>query len=321
MSVLITGGAGFLGTQLIDDFLRNGRKVTAFDFVEPRDATRGRFRKALDNGSLNYVRGDISDRDFLFALLGKTGGGPVIHLAGILTTGCDKDPDLAMKVNVNGFRDVLEGARLSGNRRVVLASTISVYGRGLPQPMNESMATEPDGWYGLSKLMCEQMGLLYSRRFGLDFRAVRLAAVTGPGRSAASGSASLYTSFIPEKAALGEPYTIEVAEDTVYPVVYIKDAAAALYSLASAGSAPRRIYNISSGRVVASDLVAAVKEIIPDARFTFRPDPLVMAVVGGFGNWEIDCRRAEEDLGFRAKFTVGEMVRDIIAFARRGDAG
>jgi nucleoside-diphosphate-sugar epimerase len=73
--------------------------------------------------------------------------------------------------------------------------------------------------------------------------------------------------------------------------------------------------------VVASDLVAAVKEIIPDARFTFQPDPLVMAVVGGFGNWEIDCRRAEEDLGFRARFTVGEMVRDIIAFARRGDAG
>ena len=178
------------------------------------------------------------------------------------------------------------------------------------------MATEPDGWYGLTKLMAEQMGLLYARRHQLDFRAVRLAAVTGPGRSAASGSASLFTSLIPEMAARGEPYEIEVDQDAAYPVVYIKDAARAIYELAAAADAPRRIYNIGSGRVVASGLVQAVKARIPDAQFSFKPDPMVMAIVAGIKDWRISCRRAEEDLGWLPSFTVDQMVDDIIESAR-----
>jgi nucleoside-diphosphate-sugar epimerase len=178
------------------------------------------------------------------------------------------------------------------------------------------MPTEPDGWYGLTKLMAEQMGLLYLRRSALDFRAVRLAAVTGPGRSAGSGSASLFTSLIPEKAALGEPYEIEVDEDAAYPVVYIKDAANALFTLATVDTAPRRIYNISSGRVVASELVSMVKSRISDARFSFKPDPMIMAVVRGFVDWRINCQRAEEDLGWTPGFTVKRMVKDIIESAR-----
>ncbi len=311
MAVLITGGAGFLGYYVIREFLDAGYDVLSFDYAPPSESVV----KAVGD-RVTFETGDIRDRELVARLIGDSGDDAIVHLAGILTTGCDRDPDAAMAINVNGTRYVLEAARAHGMRRVVIASTISVYGRGLPQPIDETMATEPDGWYGLTKLMAEQMGLLYARRHGLDFRAVRLAAVTGPGRSAASGSASLFTSLIPEKAARGEPYDIEASEDAAYPVVYIKDASRALYALATADKAPRRIYNISSGRVVAAELVEKTKIRIPDARFAFKPDPMVMAIVAGFKDWRINCQRVEQDLGWKPSYDVDQMVDDIIAAVR-----
>ena len=306
MAALITGGAGFFGRSVTRHFIEKGYEVLAFDFTP--------MIGSLPNG-VRFREGDIRDRESVHSLVEEAGDDPIVHLAGILTTACDSDPERAMAVNVGGLRNLCDAALACGGRRIVMASTISVYGRGLPQPIDETMPAEPDGWYGLSKLMAEQVGMLYHRRDGLDFRAVRLAAVTGPGRTA-SGSASLFTSFIPEKAALGEPYQIEVDEDAAYPVVYISDAADAIFTLSTADRASRRIYNISSGRVVAEELVAVVGKRIPDASFTYNPDPMVMAVVKGFKDWHISGKRAEEDLGWTPSFTVDQMVDDIISQAR-----
>jgi UDP-glucose 4-epimerase len=314
MAVFITGGAGFIGPAVTNEFLAAGYEVVSFDRAAPADKWL-----QLWGDRVQFVQGDIQDRDQVWSLIEKSGSkDPIVHLAGILTAGCDRDPDLALAVNVGGARTVLEGALRNGKRRVVLASTVSVYGPNLPQPITEDMPTEPDGWYGATKLMSEVMGLLYARREGLDFRAVRFAAVTGAGRTAGSGSASLFTSFVPEKAAKGEPYAIEVEPDTAYPVVYIKDAAQALFTLATAESAPRRIYNIGSGRIITEDLVAVVKERIPDAQFTYKPDPVIMSVVRGFKEWHIDCTRAKEDLGWEPAYTPDEMVDDIIRTVREG---
>lgn len=313
MAVVITGAAGFIGPAVIDEFVAAGYEVVGFDRVEPGVETRRRW-----GGRVTFAQGDVQDREQVWSLLERAGQDPIVHLAGILTAGCDRDPDLALAVNVGGARTVLEGALRFGRRRVVMASTISVYGPGLPQPIEEHMPAEPEGWYGLTKLMAEQIGLLYARRHGLDFRAVRFAAVTGPGRTAGSGSASLFTSLIPEKAARGEPYEIEVDPDAAYPVVYIKDAARALFTLATAPQAPRRIYNVGSGRVVAAELVAAVRARIPEARFSFRPDPVVMAVVRGYKDWHISCRAAAEDLGWQPAYTPEQMIDDIIRTVRQG---
>ncbi|MCL5110455.1 MAG: NAD(P)-dependent oxidoreductase [Chloroflexi bacterium] len=313
MAVFITGGAGFIGPALANEFLAAGYDVLAFDRYPPND----KILRAWGD-RVHFVQGDIRDRDLVRSLIKESGTDPVVHLAGILTAGCDRDPDLALAVNVMGMRTVLEGAREFGMRRVVMASTIGVYGQNLPQPIKESWPTEPDGWYGVTKLMSEQMGLLYVRRHGLDFRAVRFAAVTGPGRTAGSGSASLFTSFIPEMAAKGLPYEIEVEPDVIYPVVYIKDAVNALFRLATVEQAPRRIYNIGSGRIVTSEMVAAVKARLPEAQFTYKPDPVIMSVVRGYRDWEIDCTAAAEDLGWRPAYSAEQMVDDIITTVRQG---
>ena len=285
--------------------------MLAFDVAEPELAAGTDWPAGV-----SYVSGDIRDAATVRAAVERSGRqDPIVHLAGMLTAGCDRDPALGMAVNVGGSFHVLDAARACGGRRVVLASTIGVYGRGLPQPIDETMATEPDGWYGYTKRCAEEMGLLHARRHGLDFRAARMAAVTGPFRQAA-GSASLFTSLIPEKAARGEPYAIEVSEDAAYPVVYLDDAVSALARLATAPAAPQRIYNVASGRVVVSEMIAHVRQILPRAQFTFAPDPVIMQVVSGYREWRIDCRRSAADLGWRPRFGVREMVDDIIRTVR-----
>jgi nucleoside-diphosphate-sugar epimerase len=306
VAVFITGAAGFIGSALIRHFLDQGREVLAFDYQNPSEAQR-----ELWGDRVVFEQGDIRDTALIASLVERSGReDPIIHLAAMLTAGCDRDPDAAIAINLGGARNVF-GAVSQAGRRVILASTIGVYGRGLPQPIDETMATEPDGWYGYTKIAAEQMGLLYNRREDLDFRAVRLAAVTGPFRRAV-GSASMFTSMIPEKAALGQPYEIEVSEETAYPVVYIKDVVNAIVRLAEAPEAPSRIYNVASGRVVVSEMIEAVKKRIPEARYAFKPDPVVMQVVSGYKEWRISCRRIAEELGWEPAYDVETMVNDII---------
>jgi nucleoside-diphosphate-sugar epimerase len=124
----------------------------------------------MEERGVRYVQGDVQDREVVLSLVGQTGSEPIVHLSGIVTAGCDRDPGAALAVNVLGMRNVLDAACAAGRRRVVFSSTIAVYGRGLPQPIDETMPTEPDGWYGLTKVMAERMGTLYLRRHGLDSR-------------------------------------------------------------------------------------------------------------------------------------------------------
>jgi nucleoside-diphosphate-sugar epimerase len=313
MAYFVTGAAGFLGQTLVNTLIAQGEKVVGFDYNSPSDAVIAAWK-----GKAEFFSGDIRDAKLIDDLVAKSGtSDPIIHLAGVLTAGCDRDPMAAIGVNVNGTFNVLEAALKHGKRRVVFASTIGVYGRGLPQPIVEEMRTEPDGWYGVTKLMAEQVGLLYQRRHGLDFRAVRFAAVTGPNRKAV-GSASLFTSLIPEKAAKGEPYSIEVTPDTSYPVVYIKDAVDALIKLATVPEAKSRIYNIASGNVVVDKMVEFVKKQIPDAQFTYAPVADIMAVVSGYKEWTIGCERAKKEIGWTPTYAVEKMVNDIIAQVRKG---
>jgi nucleoside-diphosphate-sugar epimerase len=312
MAIFVTGAGGFLGRSLVDALIDGGMKVLAFDYQEPPPAVLARWK-----GRAEFRQGDIGDEGLLAALIRESGtDDPIIHLAGVLTAYCDRNPRAAIAVNVGGTCNVLEGALANGKRRVIFASTIGVYGPGLPQPIRENMPAEPEGWYGASKLMAEQAGLLYLRRFALDFRAVRFAAVTGPNRTAV-GSASLFTSLIPEKAARGEPYSIEVTPDTSYPVVYIKDAVDSLIKLMSAKEAKSRIYNIASGNVVVREMVDYIKTLIPDAQFSYEPVDDIMAVVSGYKKWTIDCAAAAREIGWTPSYTVKKMIDDIIAQTRK----
>jgi len=315
MAILITGGGGYIGRWLAHELLAKDTGVVAFDLRAPDPA----WRPTLPAGA-GFVAGDITDRASFVELAKSQPFSAIIHLAGIVTMGCERDPDLGMKVNLGGTHNVLEAARLAGIPRVVFASTISVYGPDVTQPMAETTTpAEPLTWYGQSKLMAEQLGRYYQRRWGLDFRATRLAAIVGPSRNAASGSATMYTSLIIERAALGQPYEIDVDPEAGTPVCYAKDAARALATLATAPSAPQRIYHISTGLATAKGLIETVRKRVPNATLTFNPDPQLAPVSRISRDWQLSIAAAEADFGWRPAYTIETMVDDLMAIVR-GDS-
>jgi nucleoside-diphosphate-sugar epimerase len=310
MAILVTGGTGYIGRWLARELISRDIETVALDRVAADPAS-----KLPLPPEATFVRGDVTDRETMVAVAGSRPFSAIVHLAGVVTMGCEKDPDLGMRVNLEGTHNVLEAARLAGIPRVVFASTISVYGPNLPQPITERAPAEPLTWYGQSKYMAEQLGLYYQRRYGLDFRAARLAAIVGPFRVAA-GSATLYTTLILERAALGQPYVIEVDEKAATPICYAKDAARALATLATAESAPRRIYNVGTCRATAVGLLDIARKSYPDARIEFRPDPDMAAVGRISWEWELSIEAAAEDLRWRPSYSLETMAEDLMATVR-----
>lgn len=311
MAILITGGGGYIGRWLATELASRGEMVVAVD----RQAPDPTWEPRLPAGTI-FVENDVTDRAALLDAAKRAPISAIIHLAGIVTMGCERDPDLAMKINLGGTHNALEVAREVGIPRVVLASTISVYGPDVPQPITEDVPARPLTWYGQSKIMAEQLGLYYQRRWGLDFRAARLAAIVGASRVAASGSATMYTSLIIERAALGQPYEIDVDTDAATPVCYVRDGARALTTLATAASAPRRIYNIGTDRATAVGLVELVKKRAPDAQLTFKPEPQLAAVARISWHWELSIAAAKEDLGWTPAYSLESMADDLMATVR-----
>ena len=310
MAILVTGGAGYIGRWLARELLSMGIEPVAFDRLAPDPTSKLPLPPQVE-----FLAGDVTDRDAVTAATKRRAFSAVIHLAGVVTMGCERDPELGMRVNLGGTHNVLEAARLAGIPKVVFASTISVYGPDVPQPITESVAIEPMTWYGQSKLMAEQLGLYYQRRYGIDFRAARLAAIVGPFRVAA-GSATLYTTLILERAALGEPYIIEVDERAATPICYAKDAARALAALATVETAPRRIYNIGTCRATSAGLLELAKKKYPEARIEFQADP-AMAEVGRLSeNWELSTEAAADDLSWRPAYSLETMAEDLMATSR-----
>jgi nucleoside-diphosphate-sugar epimerase len=311
MAILVTGAAGYIGRFLVNELVEQGHEVVAVDLNAPPKG----LPPELPAG-LTLHQGDVTNKAQMIELAKLRPLSAIIHLAGLVTMNCEQNPDAAMRVNLGGTHNLLDAAREAGVSTFVFASTISVYGPNVEQPMVEGVTpAEPLTWYGQSKILGEQLGLYYQRRWGVDFRAARMAAIVGPSRVAV-GSATMYTSLILERAALGQPYATDVDPDAGTPVLYARDCAKGLAALATAPSAPRRIYHLSTGLVTARQLVEMAKARVPDADITFNTDLHLGPVSKISAKWDLSIKAAEEDLGWRPAFTLEQMADDLMATAR-----
>jgi UDP-glucuronate 4-epimerase len=186
MNFLVTGGAGFIGSHVCERLLRAGQAVWALDdlddFYEPELKQRNTRELQSLTQSFTFVFGDLTDRSCLDDLLGSVSFDQVIHLAaraGVRPSLAA--PALYQRVNVEGTVNLLEAARLNGVRKVIIASSSSVYGVNSKVPFSESdpicSAISP---YAASKLACEALGHVYHHVYGLDVVMLRLFTVYGP---------------------------------------------------------------------------------------------------------------------------------------------
>ena len=186
MNFLVTGGAGFIGSHVCERLLSDGHSVWAFDDLNPFYEPQLKRRNLRDIQSLakpfKFVHGDLADRTALDELFSSVKFDQVIHLAaraGVRPSLAE--PALYQRVNVEGTVNLLEAARKGGVKKIIIASSSSVYGVNSKVPFSESdpifSAISP---YAASKLACEALGHVYHHVYGMDVAVLRLFTVYGP---------------------------------------------------------------------------------------------------------------------------------------------
>lgn len=276
MRVLVTGGAGFIGSHVAAAHLDRGDEVVVLDSL-----VHGRAENVPDGAEL--VRMDIRDEGA--AALVRNGGFDLVshHAAQMDVRVSVADPRFDASVNVDGLLNLLEAARAAGVGRFIYVSSGGVvYGEPDVRPTPETMPKLPESPYGVSKLAGEQYLYYYHRVHGLDYAAVRYSNVYGP-RQDPHGEAGVVAIFS-TRIARGEPLTLFGDGEQTRDYVYVDDVVAANLTVADAELNPAamlddRAFNVGTGvetsvRALADSLMRASGRIVPIEFAPARPGEL-----------------------------------------------
>jgi UDP-glucose 4-epimerase len=306
--ILVTGGAGFVGTTLVADLLAESRAVVVYDsfFTGSRP---------LPLAGLTVVEGDVRDETLLLATMQEHAPAAVIHLAALhYIPYCDAHPVDTMHVNVVGTQALLEACRATGVPRLVFASSAAVYGIS-SKPHREDDAPEPQDVYGLSKHVGEQQVAAFHRTTGTPCVMARLFNVFGRGetnphvipeilRQLADGQDSLHLGNLTPRR----------------DYVHVTDVSRALRMFAGSADPACGTYNVGTSRSVSvADIVAELEAILG------RP----VAVEQAAGklrpvdrpNLQADNSRLHADFGWSPETTLSDGLRDLASqLSAQGEA-
>ena len=242
--VLVTGADGFVGRSVCALMRRTGVNCLGLDQ-----------RPCSETSQVC----DIADHEALGAVFRAHRIGAVIHLAGVLPTASRANPELATRVNIVGSANLIEAAVTFGVARFVFGSSMSVYGaEGDGFPVSEDRPARPTDLYGTAKRYVEIYGETLGRTKRLNFTALRIATVVGPG---ARDTASPWRSDLFDRLSSGasQPILIPYPEDAVLSLVHVEDVAQMLVSLVLRENAPWPIYNTPAESCRALDLKRMVE--------------------------------------------------------------
>lgn len=306
--VLVTGGSGLIGSHTVDALLKEGvERVTVLDSYINKD----NLSEVLGRPDVSIVAGNLNDQDAVNHAL--QGTDYVIHLAGLLLLPSMRDPHKAIKVNIDGTFDLLELALDKGVKKVVYASSVSVYGTPKTNdPVDEDYPFYNRTIYGAGKIACEQLCRVLNDTRGLDYIALRYSSVYGP-RQHLDG---LYPRLIMQTlAAINENRVprIEGSGNEVQDLIYVEDVARANV-LALKCDISDRAYNIVSGiPVTIKDVLTTVLQL--------RESSLPIEFIPKQSGKELVAKRrfsgarAEKDIGFLPQTGLHEGLRRMIAWA------
>ncbi len=305
MPVLVTGGLGFIGSHLSRRLVNLGEEVVIFD-------NSSRFKLVEDiRDKIIVVQGDLGNQKQVLDIFGKYKINRIYHIAALLSASAEVSPQIAYSVNANGTFNILEAARLFKVDSVIFLSSISTYGPGVPDRVNDDTVQRPTTLYGVTKVFGERLGEYYCTKFGVNFRGVRFPSIIGPGRG--EGGASAYSSLMIQEPAAGRPYTVFVDEKARIPLLYIEDAVQSMISLEQAReeNLKRRVYNIEGFSPSAEQLTDAVKCCLPLVQLRFSPDPEMVRIVKSWPK-ELDGSNACRDWGWKTRYDLHEAVKHFI---------
>ena len=323
MKVVITGGTGFIGLRLARSILaRNALtgpdgaphevdELLLFDQVVPPERPDG-----LD-GRVRIEAGDIADAATVRGLIDRDDIA-VFHLASVVSGGGEKDFDLAMRVNLDGGRHLLEALRArAGRPRLVFASSLAVFGgAAMPARVGDSTKQTPQTTYGMTKAIGELLINDYTRKGFLDGRAARLPTVIiRPGRP--NAAASSFVSGVFREPLNGEDFALPVKPETVMPLLGYRAIVAgieALHELPGEALGDDRAVSLPALNVTVQDMIEALYRVAGQrvaggqalGKISVAPDPFIEAIVAG---WPQACGHDRAAaLGLPREATLDEIV-------------
>jgi UDP-glucose 4-epimerase len=304
---LVTGGAGFIGSHIVERLVREGNQVRVLDDLSSgKETNLSAFRSGVE-----FIRGDI--RDAQLVKDATKGVGVVFHEAALGSVPRSvADPVTTHEVNITGTLNVFLAARDAGVKRVVYASSSSVYGETPVLPKREEMTPQPLSPYALSKLVGEHYASVFKHVYGFEVVALRYFNIFGPRQDPESQYAAVIPRFITALLAGTAP--------TVYgdglqsrDFTYVDNVVEANLLAAEAEGVAARAFNVAcGGRYTLLDLLARLNEIIGSDIDPIHED----ARAGDVRDSQASIEAAEKALGYRVSRDFEEGLRNTVDWYR-----
>jgi nucleoside-diphosphate-sugar epimerase len=304
MSILVIGGAGFIGRRMIPILVAAGHEVTCMD-IDVAGATAA---FAELGGKVKVVRGDVTQFDDVIGAVQEARAERVVNLSYFIG---ELPPHVAFKLDIQGMDNCFEAARRSAVKHTVFASSVAVSGaqdQFGERPVNESDERHGESQYALNKIINEWQAHDYRRAHGMTITCIRPANVTGPDKK--FGSIDHVNCMC--QPARGQSVTFPHA-DTMRCVIHVEDMAEVFARVLLADEPRHETYNSGGATVSLAELAALVREFLPDADIRFEAES------GGreiSGNYLIDNARVIEEFSLQyapLRQRVKEVINDIRA--------
>jgi nucleoside-diphosphate-sugar epimerase len=299
---LVTGGAGFIGSHIVEALLRKKHQVRVLD-----DFSSGKQENLPADPDLEILKGDIRDSEAVTRAVAGVDG--VFHEAALVSVPKSiEHPEDSFEINAKGTLNVFQAARNAGVRRVVCASSAAVYGDKTELPLAESVVPRPLSPYGLDKLYGEQLAALYSTLYGQEIFALRYFNVFGPRQdpsSPYSGVISVFANCLKS----GRQATIFGDGEQTRDFVYVGDVVEANLKAMSAAFHGFRAFNVGCGRQTSlNNLYAELQRLIGSSI----PPAYAAPRAGDIRHSLADISLIQRELGYAPAFNLSEGLRLLV---------
>lgn len=309
--VLVTGGAGFIGSHIVDQLLEAGAAHIAIvdDFVRGRQEN---VADAVSTGRVQVVNGDIRDSALVNQL--TEGRDLVFHQAALRITQSAEEPLRAIQVMVNGTQNVLEAARKYSVKKIAAASTASVYGDPSYLPMDERHPFNNRTLYGAAKIANEQILRAYNEMYGLQYVMFRPFNVYGPRMDVFGAYTEVMIRWL-ERLSRGEQPIIFGDGLQTMDFIYVEDVAEA-YIKAMASDVSDDVFNCGTG-VETSLRELCVQLCIAAGHPNVEPVYAPARAVNNVARRQACTKLARERVGFEARTTLSEGLKKLVAWHKQ----
>jgi nucleoside-diphosphate-sugar epimerase len=305
--ILVTGALGQIGSELIFEL----KKKYGNDNVIASDVRADAPAKITESGPYEVI--DVLDRTAIENVIKKYEIDTIFHMAALLSAVGEKNPALCWNVNMNGTLNVLELAVQYKLDRIIVPSSIAVWGEGVPkEDVPQRSVLRPTSMYGVTKVAGERLCDYYVQKFGLDVRGLRypgiISSETLPG-----GGTTDYAVEIYYEAVKNKKYTSFLKEGTVLPMMYMPDCIKATIDLAEADFdklVHHSDFNLAAFSFGPEDLAAAIKKHIPEFELDYAPD--YRQEIADSWPASIDDSAAASEWNWKPQYDIDSMTKDMI---------